>query len=260
MNNRGDRVIQNGDMFTVDDLRDSVRAVTSVDMRKHANNIKLSPNEYAEKQIGLYPCVTSSAVNLDKQLRRSGFKTPYKFSYEYTLGNLGCQDVVRDAYKLEYFYNLATGPLDIKKGHGQAVSKIFDDATRVSYYYAQYVWALNPDVRFDYAVRFHMYRDWGLILNFLLGVGFQFHPRDINEFITHHNAPGLTQDAYEKMYQEQLVFKNWCANKHNIDTGCLVLCPEHREKLAKILTRTDMSYTVQLVRSIFHRLACLRHR
>lgn len=55
---------------------------------------------------------------------------------------------------------------------------------------------------------------------------------------------------YDKMYTEQPVFKNWYANKYNIDTGCLVLCPEHRTKLSKILTRTDTPYVIQLLRRL----------
>lgn len=244
-------MIQNGDKFTLLDLRDSVRQVLGNDVREHVHNIKQTPDQYARKQIAKYADIKSSAINLDKQLRDAGFKTTHKFSHEYNLPGLVPEHIVRDAYGLEYFYNLATNShLNIKFGHNNAVRRIFDDAARVSYYYAQYIWSLNPESRFDYATRFHMYRDWGLILNFLLGVGFQFHPRDINEFITHHNAPDKSKSEYDKMYNEQLVFKNWCANKYNIDTGCLVLCPEHRERLAKILTRTDTPYVIQLLRCL----------
>ncbi|MBQ7289383.1 MAG: hypothetical protein IJW84_00585 [Alphaproteobacteria bacterium] len=244
-------MIQNGDKFTLLDLRDSVRQVLGNDMREHIHNIKQTPDLYAKRQISQYADIKSSAINLDKQLRDAGFKTTHKFSYDYNISWLLYKDIINEAYRLEYFYNLATNPrLNIKFGHRDAVHHIFDDAARVSYYYAQYIWALNPSARFDYATRFHMYRDWGLILNFLLGVGFQFHPRDINEFITHHNAPDLSRAEYDKMYTEQLVFKNWCANKYNIDTGCLVLCPEHRTKLSKILTRTDTPYVIQLLRRL----------
>lgn len=59
-----------------------------------------------------------------------------------------------------------------------------------------------------------------------------------------------TPAEYDKMYTEQLVFKNWYANKYNIDTGCLVLCLEHRTKLSKILTRTDTPYVIQLLRRL----------
>ena len=59
-----------------------------------------------------------------------------------------------------------------------------------------------------------------------------------------------TPAEYDKMYTEQLVFKNWYANKYHIDTGCLVLCPEHRTKLSKILTRTDTPYVIQLLRRL----------
>lgn len=244
-------MIQNSDKFTLLDLRDSVRQVLGNDMREHIHNIKQTPDLYAKRQIAQYADIKSSAINLDKQLRDAGFKTTHKFSYDYNISWLFYKDIINEAYRLEYFYNLATNPrLNIKFGHRDAVRRIFDDAARVSYYYAQYIWALNPSARFDYATRFHMYRDWGLILNFLLGVGFQFHPRDINEFITHHNAPDLSRGEYDKMYTEQLVFKNWCANKYNIDTGCLVLCPEHRTKLSKILTRTDTPYVIQLLRRL----------
>lgn len=247
----GDLMIQNGDKFTVYDLRDSVVQVLGNDMRDHIHNIKQTPDLYAKRQIAKYADIKSSAINLDTQLRDAGFKTTHKFSHDYNIPGLTFNNIINDAYKLEYFYNLATSPrLSIKFGHSNAVRRIFDDAARVSYYYAQYIWALNPKTCFDYATRFHMYRDWGLVLSFLLGVGFQFHPRDINEFITHHNAPDKSKSEYDKMYNEQLVFKNWCANKYGIDTGCLVLCPEHREKLVKILTRTDTPYIIQLLRCL----------
>lgn len=254
-------MIQNGDKFTVNDLRDFVGAVTSADLRKHVACVKSSPDEYAKKQIELYGDTKSSALSLDKQLRDARFKTTYKFAHDYRIDGLTYDKIVNDAYKLEYYYNLATDPsLGVLFGHRGAVRRIFDDAARASYYYAQYIWALNPQSRFDYATRFHMYRDWGLILNFLLGVGFQFHPRDINEFITHHNALNKSKSEYATMYQKQLVFKNWCANKYNIDTGCLVLCPEHQDKLAKILTRTDTPYVIQLLGDALRRLIPSRVR
>ncbi len=247
----GGVMIQNGDKFTVLDLCEFVRSVTSADLRKHVACVKSNPDKYAKKQMELYGNTKSSALSLDKQLRDAGFKTTYKFSHDYRIDGLTYDNIVNDAYKLEYFYKLATDPsLNVLFGHRKDIRTFFNDAARVSYYYAQYIWALNPSARFDYATRFHMYRDWGLILNFLLGVGFQFHPRDINEFITHHNAPDLSKAEYDKMYTEQLVFKNWCAHKYNIDTGCLVLCPEHRTKLSKILTRTDAPYVIQLLRRL----------
>lgn len=254
-------MIQNGDKFTVNDLRDFVGAVTSADLRKHVACVKSSPDEYAKKQIELYGDTKSSALSLDKQLRDARFKTTYKFAHDYRIDGLTYDKIVNDAYKLEYYYNLATDPsLSVLFGHRGAVRRIFDDAARASYYYAQYIWSLNPQSRFDYATRFHMYRDWGLILNFLLGVGFQFHPRDINEFITHHNALNKSQSEYATMYQKQLVFKNWCANKYNIDTGCLVFSPEHQDKLAKILTRTDTPYAIQLLGDALRRLIPSRVR
>ncbi|MBQ4129891.1 MAG: hypothetical protein IJD69_00745 [Alphaproteobacteria bacterium] len=241
-------MIQNGDKFTVFDLRSSVRDATSVDMCQHVHNIKKTPNEYAKRCLKLYGDVKSSAVNLDRQLKDAGFKTTYRFAHEYNIAGLTPEQIVCDAYKLEYFYKLATGNPNIKFGHKAAVMKIFDDAARVSYYYAQYIWAANPMARFDYADKIHMYRDWGTVLNFLLGVGFLFHPKDVYEFTMRHNAIDLDEAGRRELYARQLTFKNWCMNKYNIDTGCLVLCQEHRDKLAKILTRTDTPYVWQLIK------------
>jgi hypothetical protein len=59
-------VIQNGDNFTVCDLRDSVGTATTADLRPHIACIKKTPDEYAKKQIKLYADTKSSALSLDK--------------------------------------------------------------------------------------------------------------------------------------------------------------------------------------------------
>ena len=239
---------------SANDLRRAVREVVYTDIREHIHNLKSTPAEYAKKQIKMYSDVKSSAVSLDQQLRDKGFKTTYRFAYNYNLSWIGSDEVVWDAYRLEYFYNLAVRPANIKFGHKEQVYKILDEAARVSYRYAQYVWQNNPKACFDYDKRLDVYKDWGFVLDYLLGVGFQFHPNDINEYITNHNAPGLSQEQYNALYQRQLVFKNWCKRKYDIETGALVLCPEHQEKLRKILMRTDVPYVVQCVKSLFHNL------
>lgn len=241
-------MIQNGDKFTVLDLNASVREATSVDMWRHVHNVKMSSDEYVKKCLKLYSDVKSSAVSLDKQLKDAGFKTTYRFAHEYNIVGLSFERIVSDAYKLEYFYKLATANPNIKFGHKAAVAKIFDDVARVSYYYAQYIWALNPMARFDYADKIHMYRDWGTVINFLLGVGFQFHPKDVYEFTMRHNAIDLNEAGRRELYARQLTFKNWCMNKYNIDTGCLVLCQEHQDKLSRILTRSDTPYVWQVIK------------
>lgn len=49
----GGVMIQNGDKFTVLDLCESVRSVTSADLRKHVACVKSSPDEYAKKTNGI---------------------------------------------------------------------------------------------------------------------------------------------------------------------------------------------------------------
>lgn len=246
-------MIQDGDVFTIHDLKDSVRQVTDVDLLRRGCGrafgvIKMTPDQYADKMINLYSDVKSSAVNLDKNLRDLGLRTTYRFSHEYNIPGLTHDEIVRDAYKLEYFYKLASSHLQIHVPIRK--SGIFNDAARVSYYYAQYIWAANPSARFDYAERFDVWFDWGRVLCFLLGVGFKFHPRDVYEFVVPYNNPDLDDAGLRKKRQEQEVFKKWCA-KRNVDTGCLVLSPEHQEKLRKIINRTDTPYPIQCLQQLF---------
>lgn len=245
-------MIQDGDLFSLKDLRDSVRQVTDIDLLYRDwgavfRGIKMTPDQYADKMIGLYADVKSSAVNLDRNLRDLGLYTTYKFSHEYNIPGLTYDEIVRDAYKLEFFYKLASSPLQIHVPIRK--SGVFDDVARVSYYYAQYIWAGNPLARFDYAEKLDVHFDWGRVLCFLLGVGFKFHPRDVYEFVVVYNNPGLDEAGLRKKRQEQEVFKKWCA-KHGIDTGCLVLAPEHQEKLRKIITCTDTPYLIQCLQNM----------
>ena len=246
-------MIQDGDLFSVKDLKESVQQVTDMDLLRRERGrafdvLNMTPNQYADKMIGLYADVKSSAVDLDKNLRDLGLRTTYKFSHKYNIPGLTYDEIVRDAYKLGFLYKLASSPLRIHVPIRK--SGVFDDAARVSYYYAQYIWAANPSARFDYAARIMPYHDWGRVLCFLLGVGFKFHPRDIYEFVMVYNNPELDDAGLRKKRQEQEVFKKWCA-KHNVDTGCLVLCPGHQEKLRKIINRTDTPYAIQWLQQLF---------
>lgn len=260
-------MIKNGDIFTHRELTESVDQITSADIRPHLvydksnimyvdgdtfiNLMDWTPESYAQYKIDTYADIPSSAVALDKSLRDNGFRTTYKFAHKYCIPGISPERVVRDAYKLEYFYKLATGPIQIRRGHKTPVQTKIDAATRHSYYYAQYIWSANPMARFDYAEKIHMYRDWGLVLSFLIGTGYGFHPNDVYEFVMHHNDPKLTAAGRRESYERQLAFKNWCMNKHNVDTGCLVLSPEHQEKLRRILTRSDTPYAIQLIQKLF---------
>ena len=251
-------IIKDGDKFSVADLREMVDYFTSrpiqscfVDVGSgHQERLltNITPKEYEDNQFALYGKTGSSARDLDKNLRDAGYKTTYKFAYDYSIPGLTSEEIVRDAYRLEYFYKLALRLPRIKRGSTSHVEKIVDGAARASYYYAQYIWAANPTIKFDYAQRFDVYQDWGLVLSFLLGVGYQIHPKDVYEFVTHHNDRHLSRAELDLIYKKQEVFKNWCAQR-GIDTGCLVFCPEHREKLRKILTKKDTPYWIQKLQS-----------
>lgn len=242
-------MIQNGDFFTVSDLKESVRQVTDVDLRC-AWGVKMTPQQYANESIGLYRDVKSSAVGLDRSLKMAGFRTTYRFAYDYNIPGLNYDEIVNDAYKLEYFYNIACQY--IKNKNQFPKDQVFDDAARVSYYYAQYIWAANPSARFDYSKQLDIYWDWGRILCFLLGVGFRFHPRDVYEFVVRFNNPNLNDAELSAEREKQQVLKDWCA-QHNVDTGCLVLCDLHRDKLRKIIAKKDTPYFLQLFMQVFKR-------
>ncbi len=236
-------MIKNGDLFTVNDLKDSVHQVTDVDWRC-IKNARMSPQEYANKNIELYQDIKSSAVVLDNSLRDAGFRTTYKFSYNYNIPGLTSDEIVNDAYKLEFIYKIACQYIQQKNRFPGAT--IFDNAARVSYYYAQYIWAANPSVRFDYPERLEIYRDWGRVLCFLLGVGFKFHPCDVYEFVIRFNNSNLNATELQAERRKQQAFKDWCACR-GVDTGCLVLSDAHRDKLRKIINKTDVPYFLQLL-------------
>ena len=233
-------MIQNGDLFTVNDLKESVRQVTD---GLYPGRAEL-PAQYADRQIELYADIKSSAANLDKSICDAGFKTTYRFQYDYNIPGLTHDEIVKDAYKLEYFYKIGCDLA--RKNKNVYANRRMDDAARVSYYYAQYIWAANPVARFDYAKKLDMYMDWGRVLCFLLGVGFKFHPRDVYEFVMNFNNPNLNDAEMRAERQKQQVFKDWCA-RHGVDTGCLVLSDANRDKLRKIITKTDTPYFLQLL-------------
>lgn len=258
-------MIQNGDKFSAPDLLRSVDELrtrqTSQYMLDHdrlhvlcdTNGAvhaitAMTPDTYADIQTTAYN-TESSAASLDDQLRRSGYKTTYRFAHKYHIPGIDKARIIQDAYRLEYFYTCFIARLEhnIRLSDPRAFLRDCDDAARVSYYYAQYIWATNPCTRFDYAQRLDLYQDWGLVLRFLLGTGFGFAPRDVYHFVTTHSYHGDDFDgAHAKSTREQLKFKNWCMDKYGIDTGCLVLHPDTMTKLRKILTNTDRPYAIQL--------------
>ncbi|MBQ2017384.1 MAG: hypothetical protein II208_02555 [Alphaproteobacteria bacterium] len=236
-------MIQDGDLFTVSELKESVSQVTEIGGRriKYAN---FTPQQYADKSIELYRDIRSSAIQLDDSLRKAGFRTTYRFAYDYNIPGLGYDEIINDAYKLECFYKVACQV--VQKTGAFPKDSFFDDAARVSYYYAQYIWAANSKVRFDYQKKLDVYCDWGRVLCFLLGVGFKFHPNDVYEFVIKFNSPDLNDAEMRAERQKQQRFKDWCAQS-GVDTGCLVLSDAHRDKLRRIINGTDTPYFLQLL-------------
>ncbi|MBP3397460.1 MAG: hypothetical protein J6K82_00850 [Alphaproteobacteria bacterium] len=245
-------MINDGDKFSGVDLIKAIDEITSFDTRSYVvpnraqyDITHMTPTRFSKIAVNWFD-VASSAGALDTQLREKHFRTTYRFAHDYRIPGFTHEKIVSDAYKLDYFYRLATnGPLKIK-GNPDDFARILDDAARVSYYFAQYIWAFNPDARFDYAKRLHPEYNWGHVLAFLLGVGYRFHPKDVYQFVMRHNDPSLSKEQLISEFDGQLEFKKWCLDNYGVDTGCLVLCPEHQEKLRKILTKTDTPYLVQL--------------
>ncbi len=258
-------MIQTGDRFSARDLRQSVDEVVGAGLGAHIAHdkkgalfaladivfdmLECTPDGYATKMIECYDDIKSSAVNLDKQLRDNGYRTTHKFSYDYFVPGFTSEQIVRDAYRLEYFKNLSS-MVRARAGHKKEFEQIFQDAFRVSYYYAQYLWACNSRVCAKIAQELTCpgYENWGQIIGAILGVGFKFHPNDVYEFAIKHTNPNLSPDAFNARYIEQLNFKDLLMTDYGIDTGCLVLSPESRDKLTRIVTHTDSPYLIQVLR------------
>ncbi len=260
-------MIKQGDMFTVLDLQQSMREVCGKYMRKYIDKrrsvagiligdcmltpINCTPEKYAATCIQAYGDTPSSAINLDRQLRDKGFKTTYRFSYKYDTGNLTPQQIIHDAYCLDWFQKLYETAVPLAN-HEHAYYAILNDAFSLSYYYAQYLWAQNQRVTCDIvkALNTPDVSQWPQIISAILGTGFQFHPADVYEHAIEHISPTITRAQFNARHAEQLAFKNEMMNKYGIDMGCLVLSPQNREKLRKIVTRTDPPYCVQVIKNI----------
>lgn len=259
-------MIKQGDLFTSKDLQQSMQELCRHDVRKYLDKDKsnagvfigdygiipsqCTPDEYAALCLRAYESVPSSAINLDKQLRDTGFKTTYRFSYKYKMGGLKPQQIVHDAYCLDWFNQIYNTAIPRTK-YTKEYFNIIDDAFHLSYYYAQYLWAGNPQVCRGIAQQMCMPspEQWAQIISAILGVGFQFHPSDVYEYSIEHANPSLSKEQFNKRYAEQLKFKNQMKNNYGIDTGCLVLSPQNREKLNKIVTRTDLPYCLQVIKN-----------
>ena len=261
-------MIQAGDKFFADDLRQSVREVCGYNKTKYIDTarshtgllcgdriiypMEYTPHKFANLCIQVYSDTPSSAIALDRQIRERGIKTTRKFSYKYNLGELNARQVIYDAYRLDWFNQIAQTARPRSKYTYEFYREI-DDAFRVSYYYAQYLWAHNPRVCADIAdaLRRPSANQWNQIIGAILGIGFNFSPDDVYEYSVNHISPDLTTSQRKERYDIQDAFKTEMANKYNIDTGCLVLAPQSRDKLHKIVTGTDTPYWVQVLQQAF---------
>lgn len=260
-------MIKQGDRFTSKDLQQSMRELCGYDVRKYLDKsksnasvlicdygitpIKCTPDEYAAFCIRAYEDIPSSAINLDAQLRDKGFKTTYRFSYKYKAGGLSPQQIIHDAYCLDWFNQIYNTAIPRTK-YTKEYLDIIDDAFRLSYYYAQYLWAGNPQVCRKIARQMSMPspEQWSQIIGAILGIAFQFHPSDVYEYAIEHTNPALSKKQFNARYADQLAFKNQMQNNYGIDTGCLVLSPQNREKLNKIVSHTDLPYYLQVIRNL----------
>ncbi|MDE6571487.1 MAG: hypothetical protein K2L95_04725 [Alphaproteobacteria bacterium] len=260
-------MIKQGDRFTSLDLQQSMREICSYDMHKYINQkqsdtivaigncaiapSKCTPDEYAKTCIRGYADIPSSAKHLDQQLIDKGFKTTRKFSYRYRNGGLGSEQIVYDAYRLDWFFQIYQTAMPREQYQDEYI-KALDDAFHISCYYAQYLWAQNYRITRDIAKALNRpdASQWAQIISVLLGIGFQFHPHDVYEYAIKHTSPDITQKQFNARHAEQLAFKNEMRNNYGINTGCLVLSPQSREKLRKIVTRTDTPYCIQVIKNV----------
>lgn len=259
-------MIQPGEFFSAKDLRRSFQELCDnydikkyVDPTKSGNGIifgdnvllplKLTPIAYAEICINEYKNSPPSAVELDQQLRRKKFRTLYRFSYKYRTGELVRDTIVFDAYCLDWFYQVARTAVPYEE-YEKEYEKAINDAWHLSYYYAQYLWAQNPNVCQGIAAALSnpQSNQWEQIISAILGIGSRFHPLDVYEFVIKHINPNLTPEQRKESENERQKFNDSIMQMYGIDTGCLVLNPQNREKLTKILTKTDTPYIWQLAK------------
>lgn len=249
-------MIHTGDIFGQDALFQSVYETLCTDWRSVLKKpLYISTNKYGLKDlVEMGPVkystmiisdddIKSSAHYLDKQLKYAGYKTTYSFAHKYRMTNEMRARILSDVARLDWFYQICRHPALSQKEYKQMIPD-FQNAVNVSYFYAQFLWANNPDARFDYQTRLKPWLDWDKVLNYLYGVAYEFHPKDVYKHITDWRPRG-------KLYDEQLEFQKWCKNNYGIDTGCLVLSNDNMEKLRKILTKTDTPYLIQVLRKFF---------
>ena len=249
-------MIQTGDIFNHNDLFRSVDELVDTNWKSVLKTplnlafindtfydlIEIGPVGYSSLMMYGWD-QKSSAHTLDKQLRKSGYKTTFSFAHKYNLPETMRKRMVTDIAKLDWFHQVYSHPC-LQEQEYENLEETFKNAARVSYYYAQYVWTNNKDAQFDYKEKLYPYSDWEKILDFLYGTAFEFHPKDVYTHIFDFDPNGSS-------YKKQELFKEKCKNIYGIDTGCLVLSNENMDKLDKILRKQDTPYLIQLFQKYF---------
>ena len=197
---------------------------------------KISPIEYSERIQKEYDSIPSSARALDQQLEDKGFCSTYKFSYEYKMIPQMRNRIVQDGWILGYFQDIYNHP-DLPKIellNNEQFRQVILNALYVTYGYAAVIWQYNPGVYNYTNLLENPFKGWYHVLNFVIGVGYGFHPLDIK-----FHEKDFYNNYYKNKeeYEKNRAFKNLCKEQYGIDPGCLILSPENREKLRQILTR-----------------------
>ena len=183
-------------------------------------------------------------------MKDKGFRTTYKFSYNYNMTSQMHDRIVRDGWCLKYFHAIASHQ-NLPRNeviHNKQFEQSILNAMLITCRYAEYIWANNPTA-YDYTnlTKVATLSDWYHILNFVIGAGYEFHPLDIKY---HEKVFVDDNHRYRDRYTEQIEFKSWCKEEHDIDTGCLILSPQNMEKLKEILTCQDTPHTVQIAQRL----------
>lgn len=266
-------MIKPGQKFTARDLHNSVDEVCNRDIKKFITPenstgvvvgdtimipAEMTPYEYAFVCANENNASQSSARDLEEQLRKRGAKTTRRFSYDYNTGGIPNDKIIKDAHCLEWFKQIHVYAHRNYKNAKEMdeYTDIIHDAFRLSYYYAQYLWAANPQACRDIsnALRYPYHTQWKQITGATLGIGYQFHPDDVYEFAINHMNPNLTHKQRDARYADQLTFKQLMQDQYGVDTGCLVLSPQSREKLTRIVTHTDTPYKRQLLEQFWQKI------
>lgn len=209
-------------------MRNIGRGIDSFDLRT------IPPIEYSKCIQERYDNISSSARELDKQLEDKGFDTTYKFSYKYNMSPQMHERIVQDEWILGYFQDIYNHP-DLPKielQNNKQFRQIILNALYVTYGYAAGILQYNPGVYNYTNLLENPFKGWYHVLNFVIGVGYGFHPLDIkfHEQVFYNNYY-----CHQEEYEKQRAFKNWCKEQYGIDAGCLLLSPENMEKLRQIL-------------------------